>query len=198
LYVACWRRRIARERIVSLTFAFRGQLTEVWVGEPAHGGRHCGVMWIARYGIIVFAFAIGLSALMAWRVLLAPPVRLPRHEPGLANVQKVKADLCRLGHSERRYFNATGHYAGRYELPSNGDFAVPRERWPYFYQIYVQVPDRFVVAAIPFRAVDRKLTVLTVDHSLRICALSPNVSSVDDEPQNWDASYSCEPCPPER
>ena len=155
-------------------------------------------MRIARYGIVAFAFAIGISALMAWRVLFTPPVRLLRYEPRLANVQSVKSDLCRLGHSERRYFNATGHYAGRYELPSNGDFAVPRQRWPYFYQIYVRVPDRFVVAAIPFRAVDRRLTVLTVDHSMKVCALSPNVSSVDGQPQDWgeaEASYSCEPCP---
>lgn len=160
-----------------------------------------GVMRIARYGIVVFAFAMGISALMAWRMLFAPPVRLLRREPRPANVQKVKADLCRLGESERRYFNATGHYAGRYELPSNGDFAMPRERWPYFYQIYVQVPDRFVGAAIPFRAVDRRLTVLTVDHSMRVCALSPNVSSAGDELQDWsegEASYSCEPCPAER
>ncbi len=160
-------------------------------------------MRIARYGIVVFAFAIGISALMAWRVLFPPPVRLLRHEPRLANVQNVKSDLCRLGHSERRYFNATGHYAGRYELPSNGDFAVPRERWPYFYQIYVQVPDRFVGAAIPVRAVNRKLTVLTVDHSMRVCALSPNVSNTEgnfDPTQDWGEgnSYSCEPCPAER
>ncbi len=158
-------------------------------------------MRIARYGIVAFALAIGLSALVAWRVLFASPVRLLRHEPRLANVQTVKSDLCRLGHSERRYFNATGHYAGKYELPSNGEFAVPRERWPYFYQIYVQVPDRFVGAAIPFRAVNRRLTVLTVDHSMKVCTLSPKVSNVDGQPESWSeeaADYNCEPCPAER
>jgi hypothetical protein len=159
------------------------------------------VMRLARYGIVVFAFAIGISTLLAWRVLFPPPVRLLRREPHPANVETVKSDLCRFGRAERKYFNATGHYAGRYELPSNGDFAAPRERWPYFYQISVPMADRFVVEAIPVRAVGRRLTVLTVDHSMRVCALSPNVTSVHDERQDWgeaEASYSCEPCPAER
>lgn len=161
-------------------------------------------MRFARYGVVAFGFAVGLSTLMVWRVLFPPPVRLLRHEPHPANVETVKSDLCRLGHSERKYFNATGHYAGRFELPSNGDFAVPRERWPYFYQISVPVPDRFVVEAIPVRSVDRRLTVLTLDHSLKVCMLSPNmpnpVSRLDAPGQTWNEAepdYDCEPCPPE-
>lgn len=162
-------------------------------------------MRIARFGIVALGFAAGLCTLMAWWLLFPPPVRLVRHEPRPADIETVKSDLCRLGQSERRYFNATGHYASRYELPSNGDFAAPRQRWPYFYQISVPVPDRFVVEAIPVRSVDRRLTVLTLDHSFRICMLSPNMPNAGWKPdvpaQAWgegEPDHDCEPCPAEK
>ena len=163
-------------------------------------------MRIARFGIVVLAFAMGWSTFLAWRLLHPPAVSIIRPEPRPANLDSVKSDLCRLGHTERRYYSATGHYAGPYELPSDGDFAMPRERWPYFYQIYVpRIPDRFVVAAIPVRSVDRRLTVLTLDHSLNVCILSPNMPNavwrLDAPPQTLsevNPDYDCEPCPPAR
>lgn len=162
-------------------------------------------MRIARFGIVALGFAVGLCTLMAWWLLIPPPVRLPRHEPRPASIETVKSDLCRVGRSERKYFSATGHYANRYELPSNGDFAVPRQRWPYFYQISVPVPDRFVVEAIPVRSVNRRLTVLSLDHSLRVCVLSPNMpdagGKLDELPRTWndaEPDYGCEPCPAEK
>src|SRR5215469_13952901 len=94
-------------------------------------------MRIARFGIVVLAFALGFATFLAWRLLHPPIVSIARPEPRPADLNSVKSDLCRLGHSERRYYGATGHYADQFELPRSGDFAVPRERWPYIYHVSV-------------------------------------------------------------
>jgi len=161
-------------------------------------------MRIARFGIVVLAFALGWSTFLAWRLLNPPVVTIIRPEPRPADLDSVKADLCRLGRSERKYYGATGHYADRFELPRDGDLALPRERWPYIYNISVPAPDRFIVEAIPFRSVSRRLTVLTMDHSLKVCYLSPNMPDggwkLDSPPQEWgetEPDYDCEPCPAE-
>jgi hypothetical protein len=159
-------------------------------------------MRIARFGIVVLAFALGFSTFLAWRLLHPPVVTVIRREPAPAELETVKSDLCRLGRSERKYFEATGHYAEQYELRSNGDVTLPQERWPYLYHISVPVPDRFVIEAIPFRAVARQVTVLTVDHSLHVCSMSPNMTGggwkLDAPPRGWgegEPDYDCEPCP---
>src|SRR5512143_3567229 len=160
-------------------------------------------MRIARFGIVALAFALGYSSFLAWRLLYPPVVTISRVDPRPADIQSVKSDLCRLGHSERKYLNATGHYAGPYELASNGEFSMPQERWPYLYYISVPVPDRCVVVAIPFRTLGRRLPVLTMSHTLKVCQLSPNAPNVawNPETRSHDSSdietdFDCEPCPP--
>lgn len=162
-------------------------------------------MRIARFGIVVLGFALGFSTLLAWRILHPPVVSIQRREPRPADLKSVKADLCRLGHSERKYYRATGHYADQFELPRDGDFAGARERWPYVYHISVPAPDRFIVEAIPFRSVSRRVTVLTMDHSMKVCYLSPsvpeggwNAGSGAQETDDAEADINCEPCPTAR
>ncbi len=159
-------------------------------------------MRVARFGIIVVAFAVGWSTLIVWRLLSSQPVPIARSAPPVPDLARVKSDLCRLAHIERVHFTTTGRYGDQRELHSDGNLGMPTSPWPYLYYVSVPRPDRFLINAIPFHAERTRLTIFSVDSNLNLCSMSPNMPNavwkLDAPLQEWGdpvPDYDCEPCP---
>lgn len=99
-----------------------------------------------RIGIFALLVAGAYCGILGWRLFRPVPLPVYRPTPTMADIQKVKSDMCALARAELRFFAATGRFASEHELRSDGNPGLPpSRRWPYEYSIRT-VPDQAIHA----------------------------------------------------
>jgi hypothetical protein len=153
-----------------------------------------------RFALVVVALAIAFAVFLLWRLLREPAALPTQPIPYADNVHSVKSDLCRLARAERSYFAVTARYPPEHELRSNADPSLPSLRqWPYHYEIYVPVPERFVVVATLRGLSGQHPPAFVVDGNLQVCTVMSKFpqhrSTLDSVPEERGmVEYECEPC----